>query len=135
MTCILGNSREWLSVSVVLAALLGACPTGDDTDTGAGSGGQSCEMCGEDSCRPAGDCFDEAFCVLPAPEACVTCMMTNCPDSVGADCGGFDCVDYAKTIGGCGDAQPYAGEHYECMVAWCVAECEPGDGFTACSCI
>ena len=117
----------------------GATGNGDG-DTG---GGDACDMCGEAPCSPPpssdeSSCFDEAFCVPPADDACVTCMMTNCPDSVGATCGSggaFDCVDYAKTIGGCGDAEPYAGSHYECMVMSCDAECSPGEGFTACACI
>jgi hypothetical protein len=133
----------WVRGSMVIAVLVGACEVGDDGETGADSntGGMTsaCEMCGETPCQaagePAGDCFSEAFCVPPADDACVACMMTNCPDSVGTSCGAFDCVDYAKTIGGCGDATPYAGEHYECMVASCDAECAPGEGFMACACI
>jgi hypothetical protein len=130
----------WVRGSIVIAMLIGACKPGDDGETAAASDTTSaddaCEICGETPCHAAGDdCFDEAFCVPPADDACIACMMTNCPDSVGASCGGFDCVDYAKTIGGCGDAVPYADQHYECMAMSCAAECSPGEGFTACACI
>jgi hypothetical protein len=133
----------WVRDSVVIAMLIGACtPGGDEVETAADSDptspGDACEMCGETPCHPGGaDCFDAAFCVPPADDACVACMMANCPDSVGASCSGFDfdCVDYAKTIGGCGDAVPYAEQHYECMAMSCAAECSPGEGFTACACI
>ena len=126
--------NAWVRGSIVIAMLIGACKPGDHDETT----GDACEMCGETPCHsPDSDgCFDEAFCVPPADDACVACMMTNCPNSVGASCGdGFDCVDYAKTIGGCGDAVPYAEQHYECMVMSCAAECSPGEGFTACACI
>jgi hypothetical protein len=136
------RSTGWLG-SIAMTMLFGACKPGDDGDTSAASEtttpNDACEMCGETPCHPGGDdCFREAFCVPPADDACVACMMTHCPDSVGASCGSggsFDCVDYAKTIGGCGDAIPYAEQHYECMAQSCAAECSPGQGFAACACI
>ena len=56
---------------------------------------------------------------------------TSCPDDLGM-CRDVSCIDYAATIGGCGDALPYASA-YPCMVEMCEEACSPGAGFTACS--
>lgn len=114
--------------------------TGDSgSDSGSDSGGSdtsvdACAMCGEDPCEiPDDDCFDEVFCIPPAPDACTMCMTTSCLDDLGM-CGDVSCIDYAATIGGCGDALPYASA-YPCMVEMCEEACSPGAGFTACACV
>jgi hypothetical protein len=131
-------ARHW--IGLVVSALTAIGCDGTDAD-GSGDGsetGDACEACGDNPCRlpaPEGDCLGpDVLCVPPASSTCETCMADACGNWTGRDCSGFDCIDFAVAIGGCGDATPYA-EAYDCMAANCLMECNPGADFTDCSCI